>query len=329
MEPFQNSPPNFGNDVYEPLAVDPGCTLLDNQFINQEYQGNDCFNTFDPMIIERSNDFDSSAGIPNRNAQPVNTLMMDQGPFLPQTTEERKQAISQVTSKGPPIQISPSPIVSGQNLIVLNQNLPKSTDFKIEPEIFSIKGKKKKSPLKQAIVTSSEQIRFIQFCQDQNNRIYPKRLGFIPSQYWPDQEYSFGAIVENFFMSKGSSSTYFSFKLYNALQIVKYFPPLIALIGVEWVNDYVIKVNKKAFAMLLGINKIDGGLFHSQGNFPSYGFVVIQSFADAISHVSEDVAKSVDYIDTVLLYHKERMFIKSSTESDVVKLKYMPVKERK
>lgn len=39
-----------------------------------------------------------------------------------------------------------------------------------------------------------------------------------------------------------------------------------------WVKDTVFKVDKCVFGRLLGIKSYDGGLFHSQGNFPSHGF---------------------------------------------------------
>ena len=323
MESFPNSPFEFGNDDCQPPIGDPNVTPSDNQFFNQESMQNGPFMTF-----ERSNDFDSSAGIFNQRPQPMNHQMMNHDLYSPQTTEERKQNISRMTNKGPPVQLSPNPVVLSPNSMVLSQNMPKSTDFKIEPEKFSIKAKKG-SQLKETFGMTPKQKLFIQFCQDQNNRIFPKQLGFIPSEYWTDQEYSFGQIVEHFFMRKGDTKARFPIKVYNALQIVNHYPGLIPLIGIQWVNDYVLKLDTDAFAMLLNIKAVNGGLIHSQGNFPSHGFVVIQSHEDALMHVSEDIAGSVNYNNTFLLYHKERMFTRSSTESDIEKLHWTSVKERK
>jgi hypothetical protein len=61
----------------------------------------------------------------------------------------------------------------------------------------------------------------------------------------------------------------FLHKLVNALKITELDRSNFSLVGVAWVNDNVIKVDKVKFARFLGIKSVDGSLFHKQGNSPS------------------------------------------------------------
>lgn len=107
---------------------------------------------------------------------------------------------------------------------------------------------------------------------DQSIVINPAEVGLVPSVFWVSPSVLFGDIVINFFQKKNNSNCRFPHKLFNGLQIVEQRPELYNFIGVKWLNNYVFKVDKYIFGRLLGITSYDGGLFHSQGNFPSHGF---------------------------------------------------------
>jgi hypothetical protein len=70
--------------------------------------------------------------------------------------------------------------------------------------------------------------------------------------------------------------TRFLHKLFNALKISEVRPSLYPFVGVQWVTDTILKVDKARFARLLGTKCIDGALFHQQGNFPSHGFAELR-----------------------------------------------------
>lgn len=127
---------------------------------------------------------------------------------------------------------------------------------------------------------------FEEVCMNPAIVINPKRLGFIPQCAWlsSNVRLTFGALVENFFRKRNSIHCKFPDKLYNALKLSEAFPEFRDHLGIQWVNDVVIRVHRNNFARLIGVKTVEGGLFHQQGNFPSHGFVEL-SFeeSDAIS----------------------------------------------
>jgi hypothetical protein len=87
-------------------------------------------------------------------------------------------------------------------------------------------------------------------------------------------------------------------------------------VGVEWVNDVVIKVEKKIFARLLGIRLIDATFFNQQGMFPAYGFVEV-SPADAVSYLAETDCACLDDVDddeVRLIVHAPAVFVRNCGE---------------
>jgi hypothetical protein len=81
----------------------------------------------------------------------------------------------------------------------------------------------------------------------------------------------------------------------------------VPYVGVEWISNDVLKVEKCAFARLLNIKSVNGSLFHSQGNFPSYGFVEV-SQAEAIEMCPADVLARVDFDGVRLWRHLAGVF---------------------
>ena len=142
----------------------------------------------------------------------------------------------------------------------------------------------------------------------------PIQLGFLPTSYWSLREVPFNELVTKFFQRKNTSNCRFPHKLYNALRIVQNDPKLFNLFGVKWINKTLFLVDKLIFGRLLGLNSIDGGLFHCQGNFPSHGFV----------EVYEDVQADIpiDHDRIRILKHKNGLFSQSSPEEDITNCKW-------
>jgi hypothetical protein len=170
-------------------------------------------------------------------------------------------------------------------------------------------------------------VEFAQICADRAVRFNPHHLGFIPSNFWPDQNYSFGDLVTDFFQKKNNSNSRFSHKLYNALKIADEDPFYVTFLGIEWVTDHVLKIDKKIFARLLGIKTIDGSLFHQQGNFPSHGFVELNEAA-AREAVSEADLEGVDYENVRLFTHRPGIFIRGCTEEAIDRCKWISSRKR-
>lgn len=146
--------------------------------------------------------------------------------------------------------------------------------------------------------------------------INPKKMGFIPSSFWTDKDILFSEIVSDFFQRKNNSNCRFIHKLYNALKMVEYDKKFIPIVGIQWINDSILRINRAVIAQLLRIKAIEGSLFHQQGNFPSHGFVELEP---------ADVRKlfpNFDFSIDRLLSHKDHIFVKGCTEEEVLKCKW-------
>jgi hypothetical protein len=150
----------------------------------------------------------------------------------------------------------------------------------------------------------------------------PQELRFLPSNYWLTMEVSFGDLVTKFFQRKNNANCRFPHKLFNALALVDHKPSLFSLIGVRWIAERIFLVDKFIFGRLLGINSIDGGLFHRQGNFPSHGFAELAG--GELEQVRQRFGLTdVDQDRVRLLYHKGNMFSKTADEDSVNKCKWI------
>ena len=168
---------------------------------------------------------------------------------------------------------------------------------------------------------------FAAICSDPNIKFNPANLGFIPSKIWANEDMTFGEIVSQFFQKKNNANSRFSHKLYNALRITDFDHFYYLFLGVEWVTDNILKVDKKQFARLLGIRTIDGSFFHQQGNFPSHGFVELDP-KTAQAHLDPKVLEDVDYDNVRLLTHQEGIFVRGCTESVLESCKWVSTKKR-
>jgi hypothetical protein len=163
---------------------------------------------------------------------------------------------------------------------------------------------------------------FAAICNDAAVTFDPRELGFVPGNFWKDRQFTFGELVREFFQKKNSGNTRFLHKFYNALRIAESDPFYAEFIGLEWVNEKLIRIDKKKFARLMGIKAIDGALFHQQGNFPSHGFIEVgpQNRSEFVG--PEDI-EGVDFDDVRLLVHSTGDFLRSSTPVALEKCRWI------
>jgi hypothetical protein len=108
---------------------------------------------------------------------------------------------------------------------------------------------------------------------------------------------------------------------FNALILVERNPGLWHFVGVQWVTDKVFRVDKLIFGRLLRIEKIDGGLFHRQGNFPSYGFRELDT--NERGELTRRLGiENVDGDRLRLLYHEGGFFARGVTEELLSRCKW-------
>jgi hypothetical protein len=155
---------------------------------------------------------------------------------------------------------------------------------------------------------SDSDIEFQSACLERDLTFNPRELGFLPT-VWPDRQATFGELVHNFFRRKSGTQTRFLHKLFNAIRISDTDCSYFNLVGVQWVTDRIIKVDKNKFARLLGIKSVDGALFHKQGNFPSHGFTEVTP-TEAQRLVPHEELEDVDFENVRLFVHEGGAFLK-------------------
>jgi len=168
---------------------------------------------------------------------------------------------------------------------------------------------------------------FATLCSDAAVKFNPHKIGFIPTSFWPDRDFTFGELVSDFFQRKNNANSRFSHKLFNALCISNHDPFYAEFLGVEWITPKILRVDKRVFARLLGIKTIDGSLFHQQGNFPSHGFIELDPI-EAANHLSSQELQGVDFEGVRLLTHQPGIFVKGCTESVLEGCKWISTRKR-
>jgi hypothetical protein len=138
---------------------------------------------------------------------------------------------------------------------------------------------------------------------------------------------NFGDLVTDFFQRKNNVNCRFPHKLYNALKMTRADPFFFQFLGVAWICDSVMKVDKLVFAQLLGIKSVDGALFHLQGNFPSHGFVEL-THKQARLIVPPEMLRGVDYERVRLMMHQDRVFVRDATEETILNCTWVHARDR-
>lgn len=230
-----------------------------------------------------------------------------------------------------PIKFIPAPINQQKNVDLSKKTAPfnpynkkgfsSALSFLMSSARYGHPQQQKTKEIKQITPTASDS-EFAAALTDKTLTFNPVKLGFIPQSRWNDKIMTFGDVVADFFQRKNNANCRFSFKLYNALKLTMLSSKYNSLIGVRWITDDVLRVDKLIFARLLGIKSIDGSLFHQQGNFPSHGFVEMNTQAVDALKPNPDV-DDVDFENVRLLRHVDKLFVKGCTEKDLENCKWV------
>jgi len=157
------------------------------------------------------------------------------------------------------------------------------------------KSKRMELPRILSLCPELENVNILFHCLKNNylkKMINPSRMGFIPKSCWLNEEISIEDLRRDYFLKRKGSFRRFDYKLYNALQITKCYADTYEVIGVQWINKNIMKIDSRIFGSLLGIHFVQGGLFHKQGNLCRHKFVHIyksQVMNMEDNHLCDDV----------------------------------------
>ena len=151
--------------------------------------------------------------------------------------------------------------------------------------------------------------------------IDPVALQFIPKSTWASwKPTSVQGLHDTYFSRKNSVSRRFEHKLWNALQITTRRPDLYPAVGVMWVSETIIQVNRVIFGKLLGLEKSTSALFNMQGSFPTHGFTELT--LDEVRIVAGVKSTTSDFDECRFFVRKDGKFTRHSKEADVMACSY-------
>jgi hypothetical protein len=258
---------------------------------------------------------DSTPDLPLPELRPFTPISATASPidFAPRTAPPqrpmRPMPLPRAPHTGP--YPAPPPMLRAAPFLVGKLELAAMDQFRPHPRVRPAKPWTSATPS----AMRSDQL-FAEVCQNPSATLNPASLGFIPVFFWPHREYSFADLVYDFFQRKNNVNGRFLHKLYNALRISTLSGTWAELVGVQWAAPFVIKVNKGQFARLLGLQTIEGGLFHQQGNFRTHGFVELNREQVTAYCPTLDISQ-VDFDDVRLLIHQPGIFVKNCTEQQL------------
>lgn len=145
-----------------------------------------------------------------------------------------------------------------------------------------------------------------------------KNYNFFPARAWKNESVTFLDMRADHFDGKGKKRARFEYKLWNALQITRQSPDLYRYVGVIWLSERVIQVNRRLFGDLLRLEKCTSALFNAQGSLPTHGFHEL-SIKDiqVIGIRTYDDPK-----DCRFFYRPDGLFRFGSNENDIKGCKY-------
>ena len=147
--------------------------------------------------------------------------------------------------------------------------------------------------------------------------VNPFELCFLPTDFWTQSVVTLSSVVRNFFKARSTKKLRFEHKLWNALVLTKRFADLIQFIGVCWVSNTILKVNRDRFGALINVTRPAAALFNSQGSFLTHGFSEISKQAALDSGVSPQALEDVDEFIVRLYVHSSGAFTAVSCQLDV------------
>lgn len=162
----------------------------------------------------------------------------------------------------------------------------------------------------------------VNFFNGKKIMINPKELGFLPKYFWKNLELELGQIIDQFFKIRSTKRLRFEYKLWNALAITKVYPDLYDVIGVLWVSEVIIKVNRTIFGSLIKVASPAAALFNHSGSFATHGFLEI-SLRQVKGYVPENVVDDVDESIVRLYIHSTNSFTLRSSENDISNCKWV------
>jgi len=130
-------------------------------------------------------------------------------------------------------------------------------------------------------------VTFLQAVLSPGCMVWPWEVGFVPEATWRGIGcVRFGELIPVHFQRRNNESSRFIFKLYNALRLTEDNPNLFCVVGIRWVSDHVISLDKRVFGQLLGLSpvSVEGALLNAQGNFSTHGFVEVTG-VEALRHL--------------------------------------------
>lgn len=148
----------------------------------------------------------------------------------------------------------------------------------------------------------------------------PCEFNLYPQVVWPDEEVAFTSVSASHFKCKSNRNVKFEHKLWNALQITTRRPDLYPAVGVMWVSDTIIQVNRVIFGNLLGLEKSTSALFNMQGSFPTHGFTELT--LDEVRIVAGVKSTTNDFDECRFFVRKDGKFTRHSKEADVMACTY-------
>jgi hypothetical protein len=140
--------------------------------------------------------------------------------------------------------------------------------------------------------------------------------GFPPPPKWRMRTCTLAEVKALFFAPRSTSACRFIDKLHYALRITTRFERLRNEIGAWWTSDFQFAIHDLQFPMLVGPDKKDrqAALFHKQGNFSAYGFIL----------------RRHTYSDHIRIYeHETRAFNSATTDDELGSFQALTPTERK
>ena len=145
---------------------------------------------------------------------------------------------------------------------------------------------------------------------------------FLPASVWKRPQYTLQEMIAEHFKGKSCRRVRFEHKLWNALQLSEKHPELYFLVGVIWLNESVIQVNRLRFGKLLDLGKSTSALFSKQGSFPTHGFVEL-SYKQLQALGSAKVLPDSE-TDVRFFCRPDGRFKRGSTAEDIEFCRYIP-----
>jgi hypothetical protein len=152
--------------------------------------------------------------------------------------------------------------------------------------------------------------------------VNPVDLGFIPLGHWASATVPLSTIVAEFFRARSSRILRFEYKLWNALALAKHYPDLYQFVGVMWLTQTVLKVNRDVFGHFINVTRPAAALYNNQGSFATHGFQEV-ALKDVQGTVDPEDLSDVDESIVRLFEHTTTLFNVYSTDAQVLCCRYV------